>query len=232
MLNSPRFIPIIVKGTCIQSLNDADFEGLLFISVSCHHSESTVKAYAKQTSDHKKQMSDTLNNKIQPNIASNTRENFQKRPPPETAAAENIPPPNFDINFLDILTEQEQADLNAILNQAEQASVNPEITKKIIWKCSDSCRNSCNSNAFSMTSFCTNHQQHIQLDSESTSTNAKDANPTLLMLSWQQCYNELQLQYWKSTVTVMKTPAENAESRAVICQKTCEIHCSFLPRMD
>ncbi len=115
-----------VRSTCIQSLDDADFEGHHIISVSGHLSKSTVKAYAKQTSDNKKQqMSDTLNEKIQPkNYLKCKRKLPEEIPPPEREPAENIPL-NFQIDFLDLLTEQEQQELNAILNQAESTEKLP-----------------------------------------------------------------------------------------------------------
>ncbi len=64
---SDKYTNHCVRSTCIQNLDDADFEGRHIITISGHCSESTVKPYTKKTSDSKKHaMSDSLHEKIEP----------------------------------------------------------------------------------------------------------------------------------------------------------------------
>ncbi len=68
------------------------------------------------------------------------------------------------------------------------------------------------------TSFCSNNKQHFQPDCN-PSTNAMNACSTILVFSWKQCHHQLQLQFWKSTMTLMwKNCRENAQSN------TCDYH--------
>ncbi len=56
-----------IRATCITALDEAGFESRHIMAVSSHHSESTIKTYAKKCPESKKrEMSETLNEKMEP----------------------------------------------------------------------------------------------------------------------------------------------------------------------